>query len=189
MKFVMKEFTLVMLALIFSPAVPAQVKDDVTRIFYIVRHAEKDTGSNPAISLAGQRRAGDLFRKLKDERIDIILISQYRRTAMTADSVRMYKQVDTMHYTADASGASLFQIIDALPLKYKNVLIVGHSNTVPAIIRMTGVNDYETRELADYEYDNFFVVKQIANKAVLQQEKFGKLSVAPATPAKMNTLQ
>jgi len=41
------------------------------RTLYIVRHAEKDTGTNPAISTAGKQRAGDLYRSLKNKKIDI----------------------------------------------------------------------------------------------------------------------
>ncbi len=184
----LKSLCFFVLVYLFSPALFAQVSNQAQRTFYIVRHAEKDTGSNPAISLAGKKRAGDLFRKLKDERIDLILVSQYRRTAMTADSVQMYKQVEVMPYMADASGESISKILGSLPEKYKNILIVGHSNTVPAIVRLVGASDYAVKELPDSEYDNFFMVKQVAGKPVLVAEKFGELSKS-SSPVKMNISQ
>ena len=177
------------IACLFFPAANAQVSNNAKRTFFVVRHAEKDTGSNPAISLAGQKRAGDLFRKLQDERIDLILVSQYRRTGMTADSVRMYKQVDTLQYAADATGESVSKIIAALPEKYKHILIVGHSNTVPAIIRMLGGKEYTVKDLPDSEYDNFFTVLQFADKSVVKAEKFGEMSVSLNAPVKMNISQ
>ena len=51
-------------------------QDTFKGTLYIVRHAEKDTGNNPALSVAGQKRAGDLYRALKDKKIDLILVSQ-----------------------------------------------------------------------------------------------------------------
>ncbi len=182
-------FIFILAGCLFCPAANAQVSNNAKRTFFVVRHAEKDTGSNPAISLAGQKRAGDLFRKLKEERIDLILVSQYRRTGMTADSVRMYKQVDTLHYAADATGESISKILAALPAKYKQILIVGHSNTVPAIIRTLGATEYTVKELPDNEYDNFFTVQQFEEKSTVKAEKFGEVSLPVTAPVKMNISQ
>lgn len=159
------------------------------RSFYIVRHAEKDTGNNPAISAAGKKRAGDLYRELKNKKIDLIFVSQFRRTAMTADSLRIYKNIDSVHYTADAASDLLFKQINASAAKAKNILIIGHSNTLPSIIRKAGVENYIQKEIPDHEYDNLFIVKQKKGKAVLHAKKYGVVSVLPAKVSQMKSSQ
>src|SRR5687768_14516556 len=95
-------------SLFYSPEAICQQNANSKRIFYIVRHAEKDTGSNPAISAIGKQRAGDLYQALKNKKIGLIFVSQYRRTGMTADSLRIYDKTDTVHYAADMTGDKLF---------------------------------------------------------------------------------
>ncbi len=155
---------------------------------YIVRHAEKDTGANPALSIAGQRRAGDLFRALKDKEIDLILVSQYRRTGMTADSLRLYNHIEMLEYKADATGESVFRLIEANAGKARNILIVGHSNTVPMLISKAGVDNYIVKGLPDHEYDNLFVIQPYNEKKLVLAKKYGAKSVlqGPATQMKIS---
>ena len=177
------------LCCIFSSFLIAQNIPAVKRNYYIVRHAEKDTGNNPAISVLGKMRAGDLYRKLKHTKIDLIMVSQYRRTGMTGDSLRLYKNIDTMQYTADAEGVQLYKKINLLPAHIKNILIIGHSNTLPAIIRKAGITGFRLKEIPDHEYDNLFIIKQRKNKTRLQSKKYGEQSIAPANATQMNILQ
>lgn len=174
--------------LFYSTKALCQQTSNGKRIFYIVRHAEKDTGSNPAISAIGKQRAGDLYRTLKNKKIGLIFVSQYRRTGMTADSLRIYNKTDTVHYAADITGDKLFEKIQERAGAAKNILIVGHSNTLPGIIRKAGVSDYTEKEIPDNEYDNLFVIEYKKGKAVLKKLKFGQASVPASTGNKM-TLQ
>lgn len=153
------------------------------RTLYIVRHAEKDTigGNNPGLSAIGKKRAGDLYRALKKKKIGLIFVSQYKRTGMTADSVRIYQNTDTVHYTADVTGDALFKQIQLRAGNTKNILIVGHSNTLPGIIRKAGAVSYTEKEIPDNEYDNLFIIHYKKGKAVLKKEKFGQPSPLPAT--------
>jgi phosphohistidine phosphatase SixA len=173
--------------MVFSTTATAQ-ETGFKGTLYIVRHAEKDTGSNPAISVAGQKRAGDLFRVLKDEKIDLVLVSQYRRTGMTADSLRLYNHIETLQYKADATGESLFQLIAAKGANAKNILVVGHSNTLPVIIKRAGVKDFPQTDIPDHEYDNLFIVKQTKDGPVVVSKKYGEKSIlqGPGTPMKVS---
>ena len=59
----------------------------------------------------------------------------------------------------------------------KTVLVVGHSNTVPAIIRALGATEPVT--IADSEYDDWFVVRvQPDGKATLARSHYGEPSAA-----------
>lgn len=172
----------------FSDPVFAQ-QTGFTGKLYIVRHAEKDTGSNPALSPAGHKRAGDLFRELNNKKIDLILVSQYRRTAITADSLRLYNQIETLQYKADATGESLFQVIGANGANKKNILVVGHSNTLPVIIKRAGVKDFLQTDIPDHEYDNLFIVEQRKEGAIVVAKKYGARSVLQEPATQMKILQ
>lgn len=158
-------------------------------IYYLVRHAEKDTGKNPALTAAGYVRSGDLFRTLKKKRINNIYVSQYLRTQLTADSIRIYQQIDTSHYKADTTGNDLINKITTREKGSGNILIIGHSNTIPAIIKKFGITNFEAKELPDHEYDNLFVINIKKNKISLKKLKYGKVSISTVLPAKMNPLQ
>ncbi len=142
--------------------------------YYIIRHAEKDTGSNPPLSKIGQERAGDLYRKLKNKKIDLIFVSQYPRTGMTADSLRIYQNIDSVHYAADITGADLFKKIKERSGDAKHILIVGHSNTLPGIIRRSGVTDFTLKDIPDEDYQHLYIVKIKKGKIKFYQKVYGK---------------
>ena len=146
------------------------------RNLYIVRHAEKDTGSNPPLTLAGKKRAGELYRILKNKKINLIFTSNYKRNIMTADSLRQAINVDTVIYTPEVSAEKLFQRIAERAGDAKNILIIGHSNTLPGIIRKAGITTYTVKELPDTEYDNLFVIEQNKGKLRFKQLKYGEPS-------------
>lgn len=182
-------YPLFIFLLCISAYLQAQLPPTIKRTFYIVRHAEKDTGNNPAISAAGRKRAVDLFNELKRKKINLVMVTQYRRTAMTGDSLRIYKNVDTIHYLADATGESFLKKVNSLPARYNHILVIGHSNTLQGIIKQAGVADYPARDIPDNEYDNLFIVKIKKGKAVLQSKKYGLPSPPAANNIRMNISQ
>lgn len=158
--------------------------------YYLVRHAEKDTGANPPLKAAGYTRAGDLYRTLRYKKIGKIYVSQYRRTALTGDSLRIYGKIDTVHYNVDVRGDDLLAKMEEQHVKQQAVLIIGHSNTIPAIIRRLGIKGFEIAEIPDNEYDNLYVVTFKGKKVSLKTLKYGKISPPPAEePALMKPLQ
>ena len=96
----MKYLLVFLAAIVFKNTTFAQQETGVTKIF-IVRHAEKETGNNPVLTAAGNARAGDLMQRLKDEGIQKIYVSQYKRTQNTGDSLRLQLNIDTVQYAAD----------------------------------------------------------------------------------------
>src|SRR5690606_30132613 len=113
----------------------------------------------PEISTMGMQRAGDLNRFLNAEKIDRILVTKYRRTAMTGDSVRISKSIDTSIYPADRIGAGLQNRLKELPDSENHFLIIGHSNTIPGIIRSFGLHDFLLDELPDHVYDRLYIIR------------------------------
>ena len=106
----MKYLLFFLAVIFFENTLIAQSETAVTKIF-IVRHAEKETGKDPVLTAAGNIRAGDLMRILKNESVQKIYVSRYNRTQMTGDSMRIQLGIDTVHYTADTLCDALINTI------------------------------------------------------------------------------
>lgn len=156
-------------------SVKAQQEAAATKIF-IVRHAEKETGKDPVLTPAGNARAGDLMRKLQNEGIQKIYVSQYKRTQNTGDSLRLQLKIDTVHYAADTVCDNLINAIMEHGDFGKTILIIAHSNTIPQIIRKFGVTDYPYGDIPDNEFDNLFLITYKKEKARVKVMKYGAKS-------------
>ena len=144
---------------------------------YLVRHAEKGTGNDPVLTGAGNKRAGDLMRTLKSKKIRHIYVTDYRRSGLTADSMRLQLGIDTVHYdAADTTGADLIAKIKAHHDFGKAILVIGHSNTIPQLIKDLGVKNYKPGNIPDNEFDNIYLIKYKGNKTYLLHQKYGKRS-------------
>ena len=175
----MKYLLIFLAAIAFQNTSCAQQEPAVTKIF-IVRHAEKETGNDPALTAAGNARAGDLMRTLQSENIQKIYVSQFKRTQMTGDSLRIQLHIDTVHYAADTLCDNLINTIMEHRDFGKTILIIAHSNTIPQIIRKFGVTDYPYGDIPDNEFDNLFVITYKKEKAKLKKMKYGGTSGASA---------
>jgi phosphohistidine phosphatase SixA len=156
---------------------------------YLVRHAEKEKGDDPELTEIGKQRAGDLMRTLKSKKLQRIYVTQYRRTQMTSDSTRIQLGVDTVHYLADTTGNDLLEKIKAHNDVGKSILVIGHSNTIPVVIKKLGVHNQAISAIPDNEFDNLFVVKITKGKAVLKVKKYGAQSPKIAATQTMQPLQ
>ena len=121
----------------------------------IVRHAEKaDASADPILSEAGQARAQALAAALTDAHPSVILTSPLRRTGQTAAPTADYHSTTpeavSLDGGAEAHAAAVAARVRALP-EDATVLIVGHSNTVPAIARALGYA--EAADMPECEYD------------------------------------
>jgi broad specificity phosphatase PhoE len=128
---------------------------------FVVRHAERaDTASggapmmaaDPELSDAGRARAESLATVLKDANITAIFTTEFKRTQQTA--APLAKALGIRITPIGSRDAA--KLTQALKGASGNALVVGHSNTVPAIIRDLGASDPVT--LGDGDYDNLFVV-------------------------------
>jgi len=175
--------------LAFGPlaAQPVEGITNSSRI-YIVRHAEKvtgkDAGKDPFLTTAGYVRAGDLLRVLKNKEISRIYVSQYRRTQLTADSLRIQLGIDTVQYLADTVCDDLLRRIQNKDDMGKKILIVAHSNTIPFIIRKLGLTGIPVIEIADNEYDKLFLVKKKRKQLVMVKSSYGQPSTGLSSPMK-----
>jgi broad specificity phosphatase PhoE len=148
-----------------SPApVSAQTPSQTTVI--VVRHAERaDDGStrDPELSEVGRRSAERLAEALAHTGIEGVIVTQYQRTAMTAAPLvdRHRLPVERVEAVSGGTEAHVQAIVDAIRERHlgRAVLVVGHSNTVPLIVRaLSGRGAEEVPDMPDSEYGTIYVV-------------------------------
>ena len=136
-------------------------ESQATTTVIFVRHAEKteEPADDPLLSLAGQQRAAELARQLIDADvvagIDAVYATPYRRTVDTAQPVADALGLPITSYDAADTETIMEQIVRKH--KGKIVLVVGHSNTLPALIFNMGASK-KVPVIDEYEYDNIYIV-------------------------------
>lgn len=117
---------------------------------YVVRHAEKAVAeSDPPLSEKGQQRAHTLAQMLQKAELKAIFSTPYQRTQMTAQPLAESVGLTVQSYRpGDAEGT-----LEALMARGENTLIVGHSNTVPALVRGLGG---QSENLTEQDYGDLF---------------------------------
>lgn len=126
----------------------------------VLRHAEQTQGGggmmdgDPALNEAGQRRAAALAAHLKDAGITAIYTSQFLRARQTAEPVAAALKLEPAIVLKDDVAA----LADAIKAKHgrDTVLVVGHSDTVPAILKAFGAT--APVEIGKTEFDSLWLV-------------------------------
>lgn len=132
-----------------------------TTVVYLVRHAEKapDGGRDPGLSEIGEARARALARTLADAGITQIFTTSLRRARDTAAPLVERISVKPTRVTAEGDVRAQAEAL-ARQIREdhagRSVLVVGHSNTVPAIMAALGAPDIGT--LSDDAYDDLFIL-------------------------------
>lgn len=148
-----------------NAAVTPQENFKVTTVF-LVRHAEaaSEPRPDPPLLETGVARAELLSRILAKSGIKNIYTSQFLRTKATAEPLAKQLGVTSTQITLKLSTAnpreiaseSIQEMIDKIyQAPGDNALIVGHSNSVPAVIKALGG---DAGPISEKEYDNLFVV-------------------------------
>jgi len=142
-------------------ALPAQPSTVI-----LVRHAEKATtpATDPALTPAGVQRAADLAAALSDARVTAIVTTQLERVKATAKPVADAAKVAPVIVPVSSDiDAHVNAVVAAVAARKPGdvVLVVGHSNTIPAIIAALG--GPRMPDLCDAQYSGLFVLQMRAN--------------------------
>jgi 2,3-bisphosphoglycerate-dependent phosphoglycerate mutase len=133
-------------------------------IYYLVRHAEKDTSvagatmmqANPPLSEKGIQRSTRLASLLEKENIDYIFSTKYLRTQSTAQPLATLIGKEIQFYEI-SKGTAFSDSIQQMPFLGKTLLIIGHSNTIPPLVNaLIKTNKYQN--LSDNEYGFIYKV-------------------------------
>ncbi|MDB5747825.1 MAG: hypothetical protein JWP72_2673 [Massilia sp.] len=146
-------FILAMLAPCAALADPAMI--------YLVRHGEKvDEGKDPDLAPQGRQRAQNIAAMLGKTGVAHIFSTPTKRTRQTAQALAQQNGLQVELYDPRAPQA-LVAKVKALA---GTVLVVGHSNTLPELVRLFG--GQPGADIADNEYDRLYQLIRGANGAV-----------------------
>ena len=125
--------------------------------FVVVRHAEKAAagGDDPSLTDAGRARAAALATALADEPIVAVYSTKYARTRETAGPPAAAHGLAVSTYDAREPAASFAERLRTTHAT-GTVLIVGHSNTAPAIA--AALCGCAVAPMDESEYDRLLVV-------------------------------
>jgi broad specificity phosphatase PhoE len=193
-----KPFLLIALLLLsqLAFAQPTNKLSDVTSIaqnesvfiiktVFLVRHAERadEPRQDPPLTEKGVARSEALARLLSTADIKAIYTSQFARTKLTAEPLAKQLGITATAISLKTSPSnpraiaeeSAKEIVDKIMLSQQggSVLVVGHSNSIPDVIKMLGGNDVPT--IDEKKFDDLFFVTVYANgRAKVVHLKYGE---------------
>ena len=149
------------LAALFVATVPLQSQSAMAQpTVIVVRHGQKlDNSPDPVLSPQGEAQAARLANMLAATGITAIYTTQFKRTIMLAAPTAKRLGITPVSVPAKETESLLARI--RTHGKGEVVLVVGHSNTVPAIL--TGLGHAALVTVAEEEFDNLFIVAMQAS--------------------------
>ena len=146
--------------LLLLVAVSAAAVAQTSTVVVLVRHAEKQGGTDPSLSEDGVARATALRDVLLHAGVDALFSSQFRRTVETleplADTLGLEVEPRPLESSDVKSSAREVMLLLAEQFRGQTIVIAGHSNTIPTMASaLTGmeIEDYDERD-----YDNLLIV-------------------------------
>jgi len=173
--------TLLVCAVFFQQAF---AQDDFKpKTVFLIRHAEKEDEprENPPLKKEGVARSQELARLLAGAGIKAIYTSQFTRTRQTAEplAAKLGLTATTISLKSNPSNPRLIAEESTAEVVNKilqgageNVLVIGHSNSIPDVIKMLGGDVVPT--IDERKFDDLFVVTVYAKgKARVTQLRYG----------------
>ena len=150
--------------LLFTMAIlQAQESVEKTTTYFLIRHAEKvrenPADKNPDLNERGFQRAENWKKVLQHVSFDVIYSTNLNRTLKTAEPIAKKSNLEIKHYNPSKVDFDLFQLEN----EGKNVLIVGHSNTVPQFVNGL-IKQQKYPEMDDAEFSHLYIVTVIGNQ-------------------------
>ncbi len=158
--------------------------DNGPSLVVLVRHAEKAsaTDPDPSLSAAGYARAKALVDALQHATPNAIVVTSRKRTAETAADVASKFGITPVVVSLDGAMAKhIGAVADAVRAQRGVVLVVGHSNTTPAIVKALG--GPALPDICDASYATLYVLQPGKNgaPATLVTGQYGAADPAGAT--------
>ena len=152
-------FSLATISLAILPSARPSPNAAPPTVVILVRHAEKaaQPPQDPPLTEGGAARAQALMAVARDAGVTAIITTQFERTRKTAEPTATALHITPEVVEAGPAAQHAKAVADQV-LKHAGgtVLVVGHSNTIPAIVGALGAP--RPRDLCDSEYDQLFIV-------------------------------
>ena len=122
------------------------------KVVFVVRHGEKISSEDERLTEAGKARGRRLASLLADAGITAVYSTDTERTLGTARPLADARSLPVTIYDKPKA------LVEKVRSEHGGdaILVVGHSNTVPKLLKAFGCA--ESVSIADDEYDNLFVV-------------------------------
>ncbi|HNV83974.1 MAG TPA: phosphoglycerate mutase family protein [Arenimonas sp.] len=149
-------------AILFSLLLMASPVMAADTMLIVVRHAEKSTDDpkDPSLSEQGNARARKLAEVLKNSGVKAVYTTQYKRTQQTGLPTASLAglQLNVRPATKENSGTYTADLLKEIKKKHggQTVLIVGHSNTVPEIVKYAAGLD--VAPMGENEFDRIYLI-------------------------------
>jgi len=149
----MSRFSIKLTLLTLLIATQISFAQQASRTIFLVRHAEAEsTAPTAALTPAGEKRSQCLAHTLADAGIKQIYVSDAKRTQQTAAPLASQLKLTP----SIIAGADVSTLVRNLLYGTGNVLVVGHSNTLPVIIQRLQAGNVGA--IGEKEFDKLFVV-------------------------------
>jgi broad specificity phosphatase PhoE len=162
-----------------SPAAPAPApeRSGLPALVLLVRHGEKaaEPAGDPPLSAAGTVRAKALAAALADAQVSAVITTQWIRTRETAAPLvqAIGKTPEVVETHKGETPAAHIEAVAAAVRRHPGevVLVVGHSNTIPAIV--TALGGPKLPDLCDASFSDLFVLVPGPDGAHLVRSHYG----------------
>jgi phosphohistidine phosphatase SixA len=129
-------------------------------VIFLIRHFEKEStdgmakqNKDPELTTQGQARAQLLASFLADKNVTTVFSTNYKRTIQTATPTVQQNGLSVTFYNPLELAGFALQL-QAMSTKGKgNILVVGHSNTTPQLLKLLGGPD---KPLSENDYGDLF---------------------------------
>ncbi|UZO80810.1 histidine phosphatase family protein [Aquimarina sp. ERC-38] len=133
---------------------PSEKSQDKTTTYYFIRHAEKELqGGNPDLTEEGKQHAKKWGSYFTNKNLDAIYSTDYNRTQQTAQIIADQLNLSVTSYNPNDSYTENFK----QNTHHKNVLVVGHSNTIPDFAN-TIIGEHKFSDISEDDYDQLITI-------------------------------
>jgi phosphohistidine phosphatase SixA len=127
---------------------------------FVMRHLQAGSGEDPGLTDAGRRDAQLLAGWFRNsDKPSAIFVTRYRRSRETAAQLAAKLRIRPIVYDPSNNEA----LIEAVKAKSGNVLVVGHSNTVPDIVERLGGT--RPAPIQHHEHGDIWRVSELGGRA------------------------
>ena len=144
--------------------------------FYLIRHAEKNrtdlSNKNPHLSDFGLTRSKEWVQVLRNIKFDRIYSTNYFRTKETAVPLAISNNLEITLYDHKKINYPDFLKVNS----GMNILIVGHSNTIPVIVNsLIGSDKYKL--ISDDNNSNLYIITISSSGEITDKLLYVDLSI------------
>lgn len=153
----MKKNLILFIFLMSIITLSAQETNYKSTTYYLIRHAEKvrsdATDKNPDLNEMGHQRAQKWKKTFQYIDFQAIYSTDFIRTLKTAMPISLERNLEIKIYHPTKIDFEAFK----KETLSKNVLIIGHSNSIPQFVNKL-INQEKYKEIVDDEFSHLYII-------------------------------